>query len=78
VKAGDMALAQRHFSEVAQMLAERHALTTLIMGCTEIPLALNSTPLAGLELIDPARAAARVLALRAYGVDEARTVWPAA
>jgi aspartate racemase len=78
VKAGDMALARRHFYEVAQAVAERHKLTTLIMGCTEIPLALNSARVAGLELIDPARAAARVLALRAYGVDEARTIWPAA
>jgi aspartate racemase len=79
VKAGDVALARRNFSEVARALAERHALVTLIMGCTEIPLALKSAaPLHGLQLIDPARAAARVLAMRAYGVEEARAIWPAA
>jgi len=78
VKAGDMALARRNFSDVARALAERHALATLIMGCTEIPLALNGAPpLAGLQLIDPARAAARVLALRAYGVEESQAIWPA-
>jgi len=80
VKAGDMELARRTFSGVARALAERHALATLIMGCTEIPLALNSAPppLEGLQLIDPARAAARVLAMRAYGVDESRPIWPGA
>jgi aspartate racemase len=79
VKAGDMALARRHFSGVARALAARHGLTTLIMGCTEIPLALKAAPaMEGLQLVDPARAAARVLALRAYGMDEARTIWPAA
>ena len=79
VKAGDMALARRNFSGVARALAERHALATLIMGCTEIPLALNSAPpLEGLQLVDPARAAARVLAMRAYGVEEGRDIWPEA
>jgi aspartate racemase len=79
VKAGDMDLARRNFSGVARALAQRHALATLIMGCTEIPLALSGSPLLeGLQLIDPARAAARVLALRAYGVDESQSIWPAA
>jgi aspartate racemase len=79
VKAGDMALARRHFTAVACTLAERHGLTALIMGCTEIPLALNCAPaLEHLHLVDPARAAARVLAMRAYGIDEAGAIWAAA
>jgi aspartate racemase len=79
VKGGDIALARRHFSQVARALADRHDLGTLIMGCTEIPLALDpGPPLAGLELVDPARAAARLLAMRAYGIDEAPAIWTAA
>lgn len=67
VKAGDMALAQDCFSRVAQALAERHSLSTLVMACTEIPLALRSVPgLAQLDLIDPAFVLAQRLAQRAY------------
>lgn len=67
VKAGDAALARQRFEAVALTLAQRHAVGTLIMGCTEIPLALK--PLAGgPALLDPARVIARALAARAYGL----------
>jgi aspartate racemase len=67
VKRGDMALASACFESVARSLAQSHGLTTLVMGCTEIPLALKQVPgLEGIELIDPAQLLARVLAQRAY------------
>jgi aspartate racemase len=67
VKAGDLALARERFASVAHALAERHGCRTLVLGCTEIPLAL--TGLDGLVLVDPARTMARALALRAYRVE---------
>jgi aspartate racemase len=67
VKAGDMALAERCFSEVALRLAERHGPVTIIMGCTEVPLGLAGSPaVAGLRLVDPAQVLAAALARRAY------------
>ena len=67
VKGGDLVLARGCFTQVADALARRHGLNTLILGCTEIPLALSSVPgLAGLELVDPAALLARTLASRAY------------
>lgn len=68
VKTGNMALAQECFSSVAKAMAQRHGLSTLIMGCTEIPLAISAHPdLADLDLVDPADLLARALAGRAYG-----------
>lgn len=68
VKRGDLALAQRCFAEVAQDLLDRHGPQPLIMGCTEIPLALPGAPgVAGQRLLDPAQYLAQALALRAYG-----------
>jgi aspartate racemase len=50
-------------------MARRHGLSTLVMGCTEIPLALRSVPgLEAMALVDPALVLARVLAQRAYAV----------
>ncbi|MES2188780.1 MAG: amino acid racemase [Pseudomonadota bacterium] len=67
VKMGDMALARECFTRVAEALARRHGLTTLILGCTEIPLALSAVPaMPGLDLVDPAILLARTLARRAY------------
>ena len=67
VKMGNMALAHECFAGVAQALAGRHGLSTLILGCTEIPLALSVVPcMEHLQLIDPAALLARVLAARAY------------
>ncbi|MFC5523912.1 aspartate/glutamate racemase family protein [Polaromonas jejuensis] len=70
VKVGNMALAHDCFAGVAEALARRHGLSTLVLGCTEIPLALGAqrvvAGLDGLDLIDPALLLARALARRAY------------
>lgn len=67
VKVGNMALAQDCFAGVAKTLARRHGLSTLILGCTEIPLALSAVPdMDELELTDPAVLLASALAQRAY------------
>ena len=67
VKVGDMVLARQCFTQVAEALARRHGLNTLILGCTEIPLALSAVPgMPELELVDPAALLARTLAERAY------------
>lgn len=67
VKAGNLALARECFVDVAQALARRHDLSTLILGCTEIPLVLGSVPqMEQLDLVDPAALLARALAQRAY------------
>jgi len=67
VKGDNLPLARECFTSVAQALQQRHGLSALIMGCTEIPLALESAELAGsVELVDPARLLARALAARAY------------
>lgn len=69
VKVGNMVLAHSAFANVAEALAKRHSLQTLVLGCTEIPLALTSVPgMAGLDLIDPAELLAQALAQRAYWV----------
>jgi aspartate racemase len=68
VKAGDLPLAQGCFAEVAKVMARQFDLSVMIMGCTEIPLALCAAQgLDALELVDPAALLARVLAQRAYG-----------
>lgn len=67
VKTGDMARAQTCFVEVAQGLMARHSDIALIMGCTEIPLALESAPqAASWTLVNPAQVLAQALASRAY------------
>lgn len=67
VKAGNMALARECFAGVASALAGRHGLSVLVLGCTEIPLALSAVPgRDSLELVDPAALLARALAQRAY------------
>ena len=67
VKAGDLALAQRCFSDVALRLVARHGPVALIMSCTEVPLGLSgSAAVAGLHLVDPAQVLASALAARAY------------
>lgn len=67
VKVGDLALAHDCFSDVAQALVQRYGLSTLILGCTEIPLVLRSVPGMGhLDLVDPANLLAHALARRAY------------
>ena len=70
VKTGDIELARCCFDEVAVALAQRHELTTLVLGCTEIPLALSEVTMRlnrqKLRLLDPAVELARALAERAY------------
>ena len=70
VKTGNIELARCCFEEVAIALAQRHGLRTLVLGCTEIPLALSEVllPATGqkLRLLDPAVELARALAQRAY------------
>jgi aspartate racemase len=67
VKVGNIALAHKAFASVAEALARRHDLQTLVLGCTEIPLALHGvTGMPHLSLIDPAELLAQALAERAY------------
>ena len=76
VKAGDLAFARSSFEAVAQALAQRHGCDTLVMGCTEIPLALKpGAGTGGLRLVDPAQLIARTLALRAYRVAQPPAAW---
>ena len=67
VKAGNLGLATRLFAEVARRMVERHGCDSLLLACTEIPLALHGVPgHAGARLVDPAEVLARALAGRAY------------
>ncbi len=67
VKAGDMALAQTCFARVANRLLAQHPLQALILGCTEIPLALTTLPEhPQVQLVDPAAVLAQALARWAY------------
>lgn len=67
VKAGNYALARLRFEAVALALQQRHGVSTLIMGCTEIPLALAEHPgLPGLTLVNPSVELASALARHAY------------
>src|SRR5439155_27345706 len=71
VKAGDLAFAQECFLAVAHSLAARHGCRTIVMGCTEVPLALTpGAHTTGLVLDDPSPVMARELAMRAYRVEE--------
>lgn len=77
VKAGDLAFAKARFESVARALAQRHGTDTILMGCTEIPLALKGEQVqADVHLADAAQMIARVLALRAYGVTNGNSAWP--
>jgi aspartate racemase len=67
VKAGNRALAKELFVQVAGALCKRHSLQALILGCTEIPLALSARDLQREVLMfDPAALLAKALARRAY------------
>ncbi len=67
VKAGDLRLAERLFVDVASRMIDRHGCKSLVLACTEIPLALHRLPAHGdAHLIDPAQVLARALASRAY------------
>ena len=67
VKSGNMALAQTSFTQTASALARRHGLSTLVLGCTEIPLALRCVlGLDALSLVGPAVLLVKALAQRVY------------
>ena len=69
VKRGDTALATQCFGQALAPLLARHGDGPVIMGCTEIPLALPQAPQArGAALLDPAWILAQALARAAYGV----------
>lgn len=70
VKAGDLGLARARFGTVARAVAQRHGCRTVLMACTEIPLALDGTGLPGLDAVDATALMARALALHAYGLHE--------
>jgi aspartate racemase len=68
VKADKLDMARTCFSQVAHAMRLRHGDVPLIMGCTEIPLALPGAPdVEGLLLVDPAQELAHALARVAYG-----------
>lgn len=72
VKAGNYPLARQRFEAVSIALQERHGVSTLIMGCTEIPLALSEHPrLKGMALVNPSVVLASALARHAYQAREA-------
>ena len=67
VKADKMDVARSDFAQVASRMRARHGDVPLIMGCTEIPLALPGAPeVEGLQLVDPAWELAQALAQAAY------------
>jgi len=67
VKAGNLPKATMLFERVARALVAKHRLSTVILGCTEIPLALSPQALPGVTLLDAANLLARRLAACAYG-----------
>lgn len=70
VKAGNLQLAQQCFTQVADSLVQRHGALHLVLGCTEIPLALQQVHcLSADQLLDPAQVLAQALAQRAYAIN---------
>lgn len=66
VKGNRIELARNCFASVAQAFSARHRLSTLVLGCTEIPLAPKALPKGNqVELVDPAVVLAHALASRA-------------
>ena len=67
VKADKMDVARSDFAQVASRMRARHGDVPLIMGCTEIPLALpGMAEVEGMQLVDPAWELAQALARVAY------------
>nr|MQY76470.1 aspartate racemase [Spirochaeta sp.] len=58
--------ARNNFINYAHLLIDQ-GVEAVILGCTEIPLALWERELAGVVLIDPVTALARALILKAGG-----------
>lgn len=74
VKAGNMAAGAQHLSAACQDAARRGA-TTLIMGCTEIPIASREADVSGLMLIDSSLELARASVAFALARGWNRTGW---
>ncbi|MES2183399.1 MAG: amino acid racemase [Pseudomonadota bacterium] len=69
VKAGDFAMGTQEFGAVASAMCQRTGCGAVVMGCTEIPLALQQQSVGDqVRLIDPTTVLAQALARRAYGV----------
>ena len=67
VKCADLALARQCFGDVLATMHAHYGDVPVIMGCTEIPLALpQATQAQGVQLIDPAWILAQALAKQAY------------
>jgi aspartate racemase len=67
VKVGKLDVARECFTGVAAAMGSRHRLSSLVLGCTEIPLALDRVPgVDDMRLVDPAALLAKALAQRAY------------
>lgn len=67
VKAGDLALGRRCFSDAVARMAHRTGVGSFLMACTEIPLALATPDVdPACRLYDPTRLSARALAQRAF------------
>lgn len=66
VKAGRLELARECFQQVACGMADRHGLDALVLGCTEIPLAMRGlAQRPGVQLLDATQVLAAALAARA-------------
>jgi aspartate racemase len=67
VKANDLQYAKKCFEEVVTNMTQRHGEIPMILGCTEIPLALVDSQIIEIKkCIDPAQMLAQALAKRAY------------
>ena len=67
VKANDLQYARECIEKVAGNMTHRHGEIPMIMGCTEIPLALAESRIIEVKkCIDPAQMLAQALAKRAY------------
>ena len=76
VKAGRTELGAQHLTQACQDAVRRGA-TTLIMGCTEIPMASRYADVSGLELIDSTLELARASVAFALARGWNRTGWDA-
>ena len=65
---GGSAEARELLEEAARRLVEESGVDALIAGCTEIPLALEGTEVAGRPLLDPAALLAGAAVRHAYGI----------
>lgn len=74
VKAGHMEAAARHLTQACQDAVRRGA-TTLIMGCTEIPIASRYADVSGVALIDSTLELARASVAFAMARGWNRTGW---